>query len=69
MPMADETSEYKAVFNAAKFDKILSQMYGDYINNIRDGRTDLQVLKNWENYDTDSSEAHKVKQTITFFKK
>jgi hypothetical protein len=59
----------KAVFNAAKFDKILSDSYGTYKRNIREGRADLRVLRADLDYNTDSSEAKEVKETITFFKK
>jgi hypothetical protein len=59
----------KAVFNAAKFDKILSESYGAYKRNIREGRADLRVLRNDSDYHTDSSEAQEVKETISFFKK
>jgi hypothetical protein len=59
----------KAVFNAAKFDKILSESYGTYKRNIREGRADLRVLRADLDYNTDSSEAKEVKETITFFKK
>jgi hypothetical protein len=63
-----ESSEYKAAFDVAKFNKILSQMYGDCMNKVRDGRADLWVLKDWENYVIYSSKAYEAKQTITFFK-
>jgi hypothetical protein len=59
----------KAVFNAAKFDKILLESYGTYKRNIREGRADLRVLKSDCNYDSDCSEAQEVKETISFFKR
>lgn len=53
----------KAVFNASKFDKILSELYGTYKRNIREGGADLRGLKTDNSYDIDSSKAQEVKQT------
>jgi phosphorylcholine metabolism protein LicD len=38
---AQESSKYKAAFDEAEFDKILSQIYGDYMKKVRDKRADL----------------------------
>jgi hypothetical protein len=61
---AKETSEMRA----AELDKRLSASYGEYKIKVKEGRADLRALKREMDYDSESSEAEDVKQTIAFFK-
>ena len=53
---------------AAELDKRLTASYGDYKNKVKEGRADLRALKKDLYYDSESSEAEDVKQTIAFLK-
>jgi hypothetical protein len=56
-----ESTRKTAEINAAK-------SYGKFKNKIREGRADLRALQKEPDFDSRSSEAKEVKETIPFFK-